>query len=220
MVGFFEETLNLCVVIGTLCARFLMVCALVMPFAASAQTAPGRCVILGKVVDATTNAPLPFASVVLQGQSSGTATDFEGAYRLEGVPAGVHNVVVSFLGYTPETVFEIETTPARPAVVNVALTEAAIAVDAAEVVAESRATVEEAPLRAALEPMKSSATLEEDGTSAGHCVRCRVAAIPSFGTTSSFAVGHPMRIGFTSTASKFPTSTTSPPKAPVGDLWG
>ena len=146
MVGFFEETLNLCVVIGTLCARFLMVCALVMPFAASAQTAPGRCVILGKVVDATTNAPLPFASVVLQGQSSGTATDFEGAYRLEGVPSGVHNVVVSFLGYTPETVFEIETTPARPAVVNVALTEAAIAVDAAEVVAESRATVEEAPL--------------------------------------------------------------------------
>ena len=146
MVGFFEETLNLCVVIGTLCARFLMVCTLVMPFAASAQTAPGRCVILGKVVDATTNAPLPFASVVLQGQSSGTATDFEGAYRLEGVPAGVHNVVVSFLGYTPETVFEIETTPARPAVVNVALTEAAIAVDAAEVVAESRATVEEAPL--------------------------------------------------------------------------
>lgn len=111
-----------------------------------AQTEPGRCVILGKVVDATTNAPLPFASVVLQGQTSGTATDFEGAYRLEGVPAGVHNVVVSFLGYTPKTVFEIETTPARPAVVNVALNEAAIAVDAAEVVAESRATVEEAPL--------------------------------------------------------------------------
>ena len=111
-----------------------------------AQTETGRCVILGKVVDATTNVPLPFASVVLQGQTSGTATDFEGAYRLEGVTAGVHNVVVSFLGYTPETVFEIETTPARPAVVNVALNEAAIAVDAAEVVAESRATVEEAPL--------------------------------------------------------------------------
>ena len=83
---------------------------------------------------------------MLQGQTSGTATDFEGTYRLEGVPAGVHNVVVSFLGYTSETVYEIETTPARPAVVNVALSEAAIAVDAAEVVAESRATVEEAPL--------------------------------------------------------------------------
>ena len=110
------------------------------------QSSEGRCVILGKVVDATTNAPSPISSVVLQGQTSGTATDFEGAYRLEGVPAGVHNVIVSFLGYTSETVYEIETTPARPAVVNVALSEAAIAVDAAEVVAESRANVEEAPL--------------------------------------------------------------------------
>ena len=111
------------------------------------QTADGgRCVILGKVVDAVTNDPLPFAAVVLQGETSGTATDLDGNYRLEGVPAGVHNVVVSFLGYTPATVFEIETTPARPAVVNVSLSESAVAVDAAEVVAESRATVEEAPL--------------------------------------------------------------------------
>ena len=111
------------------------------------QTADGgRCVILGKVVDAITNDPLPFAAVVLQGETSGTATDLDGNYRLEGVPAGVHNVVVSFLGYTPVTVFEIETTPARPAVVNVSLSESAVAVDAAEVVAESRATQEEAPL--------------------------------------------------------------------------
>jgi len=98
------------------------------------------------VVDAVTNDPLPFAAVVLQGETSGTATDLDGNYRLEGVPSGVHNVVVSFLGYTPATVFEIETTPARPAVVNVSLSESAVAVDAAEVVAESRATVEEAPL--------------------------------------------------------------------------
>jgi len=98
------------------------------------------------VLDAVTNDPLPFAAVVLQGETSGTATDLDGNYRLEGVPSGVHNVVVSFLGYTPATVFEIETTPARPAVVNVSLSESAVAVDAAEVVAESRATVEEAPL--------------------------------------------------------------------------
>ena len=106
----------------------------------------GSCVILGKVVDATTNAPLPFATVVLQGASAGAATDFDGEYRLEGVPSGVHNVVVSFLGYTTETVYEVETTPARPAVVNVALQASAVAVEAAEVVTESRATQDEAPL--------------------------------------------------------------------------
>ena len=133
----------------TLDARIWVLCALWLGTALSSwgQTADGgRCVILGKVVDAVTNDPLPFAAVVLQGETSGTATDLDGNYRLEGVPSGVHNVVVSFLGYTPATVFEIETTPARPAVVNVSLSESAVAVDAAEVVAESRATVEEAPL--------------------------------------------------------------------------
>ena len=68
----------------------------VTPTGVNAQTegqGAGRCVILGKVVDATTNDPLPFASVVLQGASSGTATDLDGNYRLEGVTAGVHNVV-------------------------------------------------------------------------------------------------------------------------------
>lgn len=133
----------------TLDARFWVLCAVWLgtAFSAWGQTADaGRCVILGKVVDAITNDPLPFAAVVLQGETSGTATDLDGNYRLEGVPAGVHNVVVSFLGYTPVTMFEIETTPARPAVVNVALSESAVAVDAAEVVAESRATQEEAPL--------------------------------------------------------------------------
>ena len=146
-MGFIGESPNACVLKHPACTRLLLLCALFCAWVhVLAQTPEGRCVVLGKVVDATTNAPLPFASVVLQGQTSGTATDFEGAYRLDGVPSGVHNVVVSFLGYTTETVYEIETTPSRPAVVNVALTEAAIAVDAAEVVAESRATVEEAPL--------------------------------------------------------------------------
>ena len=104
------------------------------------------CVILGKVVDATTNEALPFASVVLQGNATGTTTDFDGNYTLTGIAPGVHNVVVSFLGYATYTAFEVETTPARPAVVNAALVESAVAVEAAEVVVESRGTVEEAPL--------------------------------------------------------------------------
>ena len=122
------------------CALFLGVTSI------SAQTLPRRCAILGKVVDESTNAPMPFASVVLQGQTAGTVTNVDGTYRLEGVPSGVQNLVVSFLGYTAETIFEIETTPARPAVVNVVLSKAAIAVEAAEVVASSRGTLEEAPL--------------------------------------------------------------------------
>ena len=84
--------------------------------------------------------------MVLQGNATGTTTDFDGNYTLTGIAPGVHNVVVSFLGYATYTAFEVETTPARPAVVNAALVESAVAVEAAEVVVESRGTVEEAPL--------------------------------------------------------------------------
>ena len=147
--GYATMKMKFCGAFKASCVRFLVVCAFVWAgggWEVWAQEGDGRCVILGKVVDATTNAPLPFASVVLQGATLGTTTDFKGAYRLEGIPAGVNNVTVSFLGYKTQTIFEIETTPARPAVVNVALEEAAVVVDAAEVVAESRATAEEAPL--------------------------------------------------------------------------
>jgi hypothetical protein len=128
-------------------ASIFAFCALFGVKSAWSQDRPATgCVILGKVVDATTNEALPFASVVLQGNVTGTTTDFEGNYTLTGIAPGVHNVVVSFLGYATYTAFEVETTPARPAVVNAALVESAVAVEAAEVVVESRGTVEEAPL--------------------------------------------------------------------------
>ena len=128
-------------------ATIFAFCALFGVKSAWSQDRPATgCVILGKVVDATTNEALPFASVMLQGNVTGTTTDFDGNYTLTGIAPGVHNVVVSFLGYATYTAFEVETTPSRPAVVNAALVESAVAVEAAEVVVESRGTVEEAPL--------------------------------------------------------------------------
>ena len=124
---------------------FCMLAALTLNDA-NAQSGKEGCVVLGKVVDQKTNAPLPFASVVLQGEASGTSTDMEGEFRLEGVPPGVHNVLISFLGYNNFVAFEIETTPSRPAVVNAAMSQAAVAMEAAEVAVESRATLAEAPL--------------------------------------------------------------------------
>ena len=40
----------------------------------AAQSRAEGCVVLGKVVDQKTNVPLPFASVVLQGEATGTST--------------------------------------------------------------------------------------------------------------------------------------------------
>ncbi len=64
-------------------------------------------VVRGVVVDAATHDPLPGASVQVTAagtqaagtQAAGTATDVRGRFRLAGLPAGAHTVVVRFLGY-------------------------------------------------------------------------------------------------------------------------
>jgi len=152
--------------------------ALLCAFDLSAQTG----LIRGSVTDEVTNAPIPFATVVLQGSTTGTTTDFDGNFELTDVPAGTANIVVSFVGYEPRTVFEIEVTPARPAVVAVALREQAVAIEEAEVVATRRATQAEAPLS-----VRSLGTNEikrnpGGGRDISRAIRTLpgVAAIPSF----------------------------------------
>ena len=118
--------------------------ALLALFAGGAAAQTGT--IRGRVADSGTNEPIPFASIVVQDSRLGTVTDLEGNFSLEGVPAGLRNVIVSFVGYRTRTVFEIEVTPARPAVINVALEAETFTIGDAEVVETRRSTQAEAPL--------------------------------------------------------------------------
>ncbi len=65
----------------------------------SAQT-----VIEGKVIDAESGDPIPFASVVIKGTAVGSPTDFDGFYRIEG-DAASDTILVSFIGY--ETKYKV-----------------------------------------------------------------------------------------------------------------
>jgi TonB-dependent receptor len=63
----------------------------------------------GRVTDLSTGEPLVGANVIIQGTNLGSATDIYGQYRIPIVPAGIHTIVVSYIGY--ETVRnEIEVT--------------------------------------------------------------------------------------------------------------
>ena len=55
-------------------------------------------VIKGKVTDAESGDPIPFASVVIKGTSVGSPTDFDGFYTIEG-DAASDTLLVSFIGY-------------------------------------------------------------------------------------------------------------------------
>ena len=56
-------------------------------------------VISGRVTDAVTNEPLPFASVYVNASTRGTTADADGQYRLTGVPAGTLELVASAVGF-------------------------------------------------------------------------------------------------------------------------
>ncbi len=58
-------------------------------------------VIRGKVVDATTNEPVPFASVVIWNTTIGAMTDFDGNFLFTGIKPGFAEVRVSSVGYKP-----------------------------------------------------------------------------------------------------------------------
>ncbi|WP_339699051.1 DUF5686 family protein [Algoriphagus aquimarinus] len=55
-------------------------------------------VIKGKITDAETGDPIPFASVILKGTTTGVNSDFEGNYNLEAKKLS-DSITVSYLGY-------------------------------------------------------------------------------------------------------------------------
>ncbi len=77
--------------------NLLMAVLLLTSTAVFAQTK-----LSGKVVDES-NQPLPGASVVVQGTSTGTSTDFDGNFSFE-VSNSNGTIVVSFVGYTNKAV--------------------------------------------------------------------------------------------------------------------
>lgn len=55
--------------------------------------------IRGKVTDAKTGAPLIGANVVVEGTMLGAATDGNGEYLINNVPAGKQTLIISYIGY-------------------------------------------------------------------------------------------------------------------------
>lgn len=62
------------------------------------------CMVEGNVSDATTKETLVGATVMIQGTTIGTITDFDGNFKLEKINPGIYNFVVSFVSYDPQII--------------------------------------------------------------------------------------------------------------------
>ena len=77
--------------------RFFLFSAFFLPAAVSAQT-----IVKGKVTDAHSGDPIPFANIIFKGTTHGTNTDFEGNYTVR-TTTQADSLVVSYMGYTTRT---------------------------------------------------------------------------------------------------------------------
>ena len=98
--------------------------------------------IRGTVTAEETRLPLPGATVMIADSDPliGTATDVDGRFRLEQVPVGRYDIVVSFVGYQPRVVREVLLTAGREVVLDVSLLEAVVTGDEVVVTAGSAVT--------------------------------------------------------------------------------
>jgi len=73
-----------------------------------------QALVSGKIVDERTAAPLPFASVVMQGSGKGVAADIDGRFQLN-LPSGSKYLVFSCIGYISDTILVEGSAPLRVA---------------------------------------------------------------------------------------------------------
>ena len=79
-----------------LCAVVLLMLPALLP-----ATAQERITLSGTVRDAKSGEALPYANVLVESTTRGSAANVDGYFVLVGVPAGTHTLLATYLGYQP-----------------------------------------------------------------------------------------------------------------------
>ena len=129
------------------------------------QESMGR--ISGTVVDAETGDPLIGATVVVLGLELGTMADLEGTYLIRNVPAGLHTVQVSMIGYAEKRVTEIRVDPGRVSSIDIAVEQELIVADVVEVTARALENTEASLLKRRQNALSISDAISAEDISRG-----------------------------------------------------
>lgn len=113
-----------------------------IPISLFAQEASLR----GKVVDATSNDPMPFVNVIVSGTNTGTTTDLDGNFMLNGLRPGFIRVEASFVGYKKAISSEIEVSVANTNYIEIQLEQQAEQIDEVTVAASPFRKTQESPV--------------------------------------------------------------------------
>jgi hypothetical protein len=103
------------------CLAIFMIFSMIFSAAASDFTQAIR----GQIIDKQSNSPLPGANIIVKGTDPliGTSTDVNGFFELREVPVGRVNLQVSFMGYIPVTIPNLNLTAGKEIVINIEMEE-------------------------------------------------------------------------------------------------
>lgn len=118
--------------------------ALLSLFAQLAFAQTGQ--IKGRVTNSRNKEAIPFANVVIQGTTTGAATDLDGYYTIGSLTPGLYNVEVSYIGFKGKVEFEVQVFNNKPALVDFALEEDSKTLAEVEVKAKPFERKEESPV--------------------------------------------------------------------------
>ena len=90
--------------------------------------------VSGTLTDSETGEPLVGATVVVEGTTQGTVTDFDGKFSLTGLSDGKYNLVVSYIGYDKQTI-EASISGGKADMGNLTLAPTAVGLAAVQVIA-------------------------------------------------------------------------------------
>lgn len=97
--------------------QIILFAIIFIPFIAFSQKAS----LKGRVFDAISNEPLPFVNVVVSGTTTGTTTDLDGNFILNGLNPGFIRIEASFVGYRKAISSEIEVSVAKTEYIEIGL---------------------------------------------------------------------------------------------------
>ncbi|WP_299754267.1 TonB-dependent receptor [uncultured Pontibacter sp.] len=114
--------------------RLVFLLLLILPAFTFAQTG----LLTGTVRDRNTQEPLIGVSVQVVGTQLGTATNENGNFRIENIPVGSYTLQSSYIGYQPQSRFNVNVTVGNAQIISFELVPAASQLQQVEVVANRR----------------------------------------------------------------------------------
>jgi CarboxypepD_reg-like domain/TonB dependent receptor/TonB-dependent Receptor Plug Domain len=103
-------------------------------------------IVKGKIVNALTNEPLPFATIQVVGTLKGVQTDENGIYEITDLDAKLYALKVTFVGFKDIEVFEIQVLNNKPTVLDFSMEESSAGLQEVVIRASPFRKTEESPV--------------------------------------------------------------------------